>query len=88
MKHDPSATANAAAVTTAVIYAVCALSITFAPELSMSIAKTWFHGIDITQISAWNITADSLVLGLVTATVGAWLIGYLFARLYNFFLKK
>ena len=54
----------------------------------MSIARSWFHGIDISQIATTTIPADNFILGLVTATVGAWLVGFLFAKLYNAFAKK
>lgn len=88
MKHNPIATANAAAATTAVIYVVCALFFVIAPDLSMAIAKTWFHGIDISLIDARVATAGSFILGLVSATVGAWFVGYVFALFYNNFAKK
>lgn len=88
MKHNPMVTANAAAATTAVVYVVCRFLVGLFPELSMNIAKSWFHRIDISKISAWNLSAESFVLGIVSATVSAWLVGYLFARLYNYFLKQ
>lgn len=88
MKCNPSASANAAAVTTAVIYVVCALFFMIAPGLSMAITKTWFHGIDISLIDARTITFGSFILGLVSATAGAWLVGYLFTVIYNKFIEK
>ena len=88
MKHQPMATANAAAVTTALVYIVCALAVALFPDFTMSVARSWFHGIDLSKISAWNFSADSLVLGFVTAVAYAWFIGYVFARAYNYFLKK
>ncbi len=88
MKHNPIATANAAAATIAVIYVVCALFFVIAPDLSMAIAKTWFHGIDISLIDARIATFGSFILGLVSATVSAWLVGYLFAVIYNKLTEK
>lgn len=88
MKHDPKATAGAAAITTAVLFIVCRGAFVVVPELSMNIARTWFHGIDISLIAAENISSDNVVLGLVTATGGAWLVGYVFAKVYNLFAKK
>ncbi len=78
MKHNPMVTAKAAALTTAVVYLVCAVSIWLFPDLSMSIAQSWFHGLDLSKISAFNLTLGSVVLGLITATIGGGLIGYLF----------
>lgn len=88
MKHHPKATANAAAVVTAIVYVVCRQAFVWLPELSMGIARSWFHGIDISQIAATTIPTDNFLLGLVTAAVAAWLVGYLFATAYNWFAKK
>ncbi|MDO8551265.1 MAG: DUF5676 family membrane protein [bacterium] len=88
MKFQQVALANAIAATTAVIYVVCALAIALFPDASMMIAKSWFHGIDISKIYYNQITAGSLVLGLITSIIGSWLLGYMFARFYNSFAGK
>lgn len=88
MKHNPITTANAAAVTTAIVYVVCRFLVGLFPEVSMNVARSWFHGIDISKISAWNLSTESFFLGIISATVFAWLVGYLFANLYNYFAKK
>lgn len=88
MKHDPKSTANGAAITVAIIYIACRVGVSLFPDLSMSIAQSWFHGIQLTQISTIDLTFGSFVLGLATSTIGAWLAGYLFANLYNYFSKK
>lgn len=88
MKHGLIATANAAAVTVGVVYIVCAVLIAFVPELSMAVAQSWFHGIDISKIGSWNITVGSLLLGLITAAGAAWAVGFLFAYIYNLAAKK
>ena len=88
MKHNPNVTANAVAVTTAIIYIVCRVGVSLFPDLSMTIAQSWFHGIELTQISESSLSLGSFVLGLATSTIGAWLVGYLFANLYNYFAKK
>ncbi len=88
MKHNPMATANATAITAAIVFIVCRVAFSLAPDFSMDIAKSWFHGIDISRISALNLSTDSFILGFVTATVGAWLVGYVFAISYNLFVKK
>ncbi len=88
MKHNPLTTANAIAATTAIVYVVCRVLVGLFPEISMNVAKSWFHGIDISKISAWNLSTESFILGIVSATIFAWLVGYLFAVLYNYFLKQ
>lgn len=88
MKHEPNVTANATAVTIAVIYIVCAAAVVLLPDLSLVIAQSWFHGLDLSKISAVNVSLGSFILGLVTSTAGGWLIGYIFATVYNYFLKN
>lgn len=88
MKHNPLTTANAAAVTTAGVFVVCRMAFVVAPDLVLSIAQTWFHGIDISRISALNLSVESFILGIITTTAGAWVVGYVFAQLYNNFAKK
>ncbi len=88
MKHEPNSTAKATAVTVGAIYIVCALSVVLLPDLAMTIAQSWFHGLDLSKISVFNVTLGSFVLGLITSTAGGWLIGYVFAKTYNYFLKK
>lgn len=88
MKHEPNVTANAMAVTVGVIYIVCAVSVVLLPEIAMTVAQSWFHGLDLSKISAFNVTLGSFILGLVTSMGGSWLIGYVFAKAYNYFLKR
>lgn len=88
MKHEPIVTGNAIAVTTTVIYVICRVAVALFPDLSMAIAQSWFHGIEISKISGWNLSTGSFILGLITITAGAWLVGYLFAYVYNYFLKN
>lgn len=88
MKHDPIVTANATAVTVAFVYVVCAASIALFPTFSMMVASSWFHGIQLGKFGPGIVTPTSLVWGIVTATGGAWVVGYVFARAYNYFLKK
>lgn len=89
MKHNPMATANAMAVTVAFIAVVCALAIILAPELSLGIAQSWFHGIDLEKVrTAVNPSFGSILYGWITATAGGWLVGYVFATSYNWFSPK
>ena len=88
MKHHPLATANAAALTVGVIYLVCALSVLLFPDMVLSIARTWFHGVTLSEFSNTSITPVSFLVGLFTSGAGGWAIGYVFAYFYNSFVKK
>lgn len=88
MKHEPIVTGNAAAATTATVFVACRILVGLFPDAFFAIAQSWFHGIELTKLDIANLTASSFLLGLVSASVTAWLIGYLFAATYNWFLKK
>lgn len=88
MKHNPVATANAAAATIAVVYVTCATAVALFPDFTMNVTRSWFHGIDLSKISSWNFSIESLVLGFATATAYGWFVGYVFATVYNTFAKK
>lgn len=88
MKHEPIATANAISATAAIIYVVCRIAVAIFPDLTIAIAQSWFHGLELSSVSGWNLSLGSFILGLVTSAGGAWLVGYLFASVYNYFAKK
>lgn len=87
-KHNPIATANATALTVGLISLVCALGIVLLPGISMTIAQSWFHGLDIGKISGASVTPGSFILGLVSAMALSWAVGYTFASIYNLFVEK
>ena len=87
LSHDPIVIANAAAATVAVVFVVCRLAFLLAPELSLAISKTWFHGIDISLIAARRMANDGFIFGLITSTIGGWLAGFVFAKFQNYFSK-
>lgn len=86
LSHEPFAIANAAAATVAVVYIVCRLAFLVAPELSLAISRSWFHGIDISLIAAGRMQG-SFLLGLMSTTISGWLVGFVFAKFQNYFSK-
>lgn len=88
MKHEPIATANALAATIAIVFVVCRILVSLFPDLMFTIAQSWLHGVELAKLSSWDLTAQSFVLGLVSATVSAWLVGYLFASILSSLAKK
>jgi len=53
-----------------------------------SLGQSWFHGIALQKFGTADLITGNFFSGLVSATVSAWLVGYLFAYFYNFFLGK
>lgn len=88
VEHKLSITgwANASAVVVGFVYAACALSVALFPVFFKVVATSWFHGIDLEAV--WTgAPRGNFILGLVTATAGSWLVGYIFAWSYNKFVK-
>lgn len=79
--------ANALAAITAIVYVVCSLLVVVFPGFFKLVSQSWFHGIDIGLIWTGSPRGNFLV-GFVTAVVGMWLAGRVFAWLYNQFSKK
>lgn len=87
MRHQPNATANAAAITAAITYIICRIAVSLFPDLAMSIARSWFHGLELSK-TGFDLSLGLFVLGLVSVTITTWLIAYIFANSYNYFCKK
>lgn len=87
MKQQPYIIANALAVTTTIIYVICRVLVGLFPDVSFIIAQSWFHGIELSKLDSWNLTMSSFVLGLISSTISAWVIGYIFAKVYKLFIK-
>lgn len=78
---------NALAVTTAIIFVLCRILVGFFPDAFFTIAWSWFHGIEVNKLGAWNMDVPSFILGLVSATITAWIIGYIFSKIYRLVAK-
>ena len=87
MQLHPKAFANASALVVGALYLVCAALVAIAPDFFLSVANSWVHALDLTKIKAVNFTAGKLLIGLVSITVVSWAVDYLFAVVYNLFVK-
>ena len=87
MKINELALANTSAAVTGFVYVVCSLSVAVFPEFSKVVSQSWFHGLDIGLI--WTGGArGNFLLGIISAVIGMWLIGWIFAWFYNQLAKK
>ena len=76
------------ATTSVVVYIICAVLYWIIPSTLVSYANYLFHGINISLITGKDITFGSTIIGLILIFVSSYLIGMLFANLYNYFNKK
>lgn len=87
MKQQPYVLANSLAMTVAIFYIFCRVGVGLFPEVFFNIAQSWFHGIEFSRLDPGSLTVTSFILGFISATFFAWITGYVFARIYKFFLK-
>lgn len=89
MKHDRFATGSALAVTVGAFYILCRVFVWLFPELSLAIARSMFHGMQVTTPQMMALyTPGSFVLGLAVSMTAAFFVGWCFAHCYNMFSKK
>lgn len=82
--HAVHPTGLALSLTAGIIYVVCAAAIALWPTLTLQVMGSWFHGIDIQRIATTApLTWGNVLSGLVGLIVAAYLVGALFAWLYN-----
>lgn len=84
MKLNALKLANATALTALILYVVCTIFVTVAPEAAMTIAAGITHipGLGDT-LGAVEVTLGGFLLGLIPLFVYAYIGSYLIATLYN-----
>ena len=82
-KMKPKAAGYALASVAGIVSLVCILLVVVARDFTINLFGAIFHGIDLSQIAADNITISSAVLGFVEVVVIGFILGWLFAAIYN-----
>ncbi len=81
--------ALAVAMTTAFVYLVCLVFVALFPIETMATFGNYFvHGMDISSIAAKDIKLSESIIGLVIVTLSAYIVGYVFALIYNWLGQK
>ena len=82
-KLNAKATGYTLASVAGIVSLACLLLIVIAKEFTINLFGAIFHGIDLNQIEASNITIGSAILGFVEVIVIGFVLGWLFAVIYN-----
>jgi len=88
MKNQSYVLPNTLAVTTLIVYVLCLLLVGLFPDISFTIAQSWLHGIALSKLDTWSLTMSSFILGIVSSTITAWVIGFIFVQVHNYFTKR
>ncbi|MBI4144674.1 hypothetical protein HY493_00515 [Candidatus Woesearchaeota archaeon] len=77
-------TAFALAITSGIVYAICAAFVGLWPTTAMRFFDDWFHGINLSAIAATpSITVGNFFRGLVEIMVFAYVVGVIFVWTYR-----
>ncbi len=82
-KLKPNNVGLSLAIVSALFYLACAFFIAVAPGAALSIFNSLFHGIDFTSIAKTSFTFGETIVGLVVLFVTAYIVGVVYAWIYN-----
>ncbi|MDP3724516.1 MAG: DUF5676 family membrane protein [bacterium] len=88
MKLDKIVLANALGLTGAILWVICLLLITLFPGLVGLGTRMWFHAIGMSAAPAGNLTITDAIFGGITFIAASWLIGFLFAWIWEALSKR
>ncbi len=82
-KHPVHPTGFAIAITSGVLYVVCAAAVALFPQATIKFFNSWVHGLDLTRIAVNSISWSGFFKGLVGVLIVAYIAGALYAWVYN-----
>jgi len=85
MVLDAKKTGFAVGGTWGILYVVCAVAFMLAPDLTLAFGNYIFHGLVLNTTPRDAVNA---AVGLVLSVLSGFVIGALFARVYNHFEKS
>lgn len=88
MHKNPQATANAFAVVGGALYLICTLWTLLSRSSFIALMNTWTHGVDLASLPSKPLDLGTILTGLITFVLSAWVTGYAFAYTYNYFAGK
>lgn len=77
----------AVAVFMALASLVCGLAIMIIPDIALSIASTWTHGIDYSTIWNPSVTFGDLIVGVISAFIASYIATWIFVIIYRAIVK-
>lgn len=84
-KINANATGFALAITLTLINIFCLLLLLIAPNFFLNLFGSFMHGLDLSKIAVTpSIGADTFI-GIIVTFVGGYIIGVVFATIYNKF---
>jgi len=89
-KLNPWIVGGSLTISLAVVYTVCALAVVLWPQATFAFFSTWFHGLNLSALAPvkdQGLTIVTFIGGLLSLSVTMFIIGALFAGIYNLFVR-
>jgi predicted outer membrane lipoprotein len=83
---NPWILGTTAATTFSIVSTICALAVVLFPDGTMGFFNTWFHGLDLRLLKppgGQTLTLGQFFYGLVGVAATSFVVGTLFAAVYN-----
>lgn len=80
-----------AAITFSITFTVCALAVVLFPDGTVSFFNAWFHGLDLNLLKPSGgrpLTPGQFLYGLVGVAAASFVVGTLFAAVYNLIRRR
>ena len=87
-KLNTKVTGLALATTSGILYIICAIWFWLSAKTALLYFDSLFHGIEVSAIAEQSLTFSGVIIGLMLIVISAYVIGALFAMLYNYFSTK
>lgn len=88
-KLNPGVIALTLGSVSGIFYLACVLLFAVAPRAGIKLANTMVHGLDLTSIMRASMAPlGTILVGLVEIAILGYLVGGLFAVIYNYFAKQ
>jgi len=85
VKFKKLALANTLGLLGAIYFVGCYAVTLVSPSLYKTIAESWMHMLNLSGL--WKSAPEAFLLGIISFTATSWVTGWLFAWLYNKFVK-
>ena len=87
---NPAALGLTLAITATVLNLVCAGLVAVAPDATIIIFQSWWHGIDVSMLAneSPSMTWKSVIVGLITISAFAFIVGFGFGAANNMVARR
>nr|MBI4156608.1 hypothetical protein [Candidatus Woesearchaeota archaeon] len=86
-KLNVNATGLALSITSGIVYIICAIISWISPRTLIGFANYLEHSIDLTSVAIKSLNLGNVIIGLIIILIISYLVGVIFALLYNKLIK-